>query len=561
VSDPIRVSSFKPPPADRGVVSSGGRFLKLRVDVDASLSLLGSVLKYLAVPLALPLAVAVATGESVAPFVVTMVVTFVVGVALERRRPEPDIGAREGFLMVGLTWLAVAVVGAIPYLVSAHGLGPLADPTAPTSTLGNPANALFESMSGFTTTGATVLGEISPEKHGFSLMLWRQLTQWLGGMGIVVLAVAILPELSVGGAQLMDAEAPGPGIEKLTPRIAETARALWGAYLGFTVLEALLLYGLHLAGMADAMTPYNAVSHALTTMPTGGFSPEARSIEAFSAAAQWVIIPFMIAAGTNFALFWRVLAGSPERLWRDAEFRSYVGILAVITAVGAGLLFSGAGFVVEAPPNETYDAALLETYVGTVVGQAEPAVRHAAFQTVSIVTTTGYASIDFNAWSPAAQYLLLFGMFVGGSAGSTGGAVKIVRWLVILKSIRRELFTTAHPDAIRPVRLGGRALDERAVRGIYAFTLLYLVMFFVATLLLFVEGLRASSLSLSVLEAMSAVAATLGNVGPGFGVVGPMGNYLGFSTPSKLFMILLMWTGRLEILPVLVLLTPEYWRR
>jgi trk system potassium uptake protein TrkH len=488
------------------------------------------------------------------------VVTVAVGLGLERLDPDPEILTREGFLMVGATWLAVSLVGSLPYLVEAHGLPLLVPPVHPTSTLANPANALFESMSGFTTTGATVLGDISLDTHTRGIMMWRQLTQWLGGMGIVVLAVAILPELSVGGAQLMDAEAPGPGIEKLSPRIAETARALWGAYLGFTVLEIGLLYGLHVGGLAPNMTAYNAIAHGLTTMPTGGFSPEARSIEAFSAAAQWVIIPFMIAAGTNFALFWHALTGDPRRLVRDTEFRFYAGTLAVVAAVGAGLLFTGVGFVTAAPPGETYDAAYLETFRGTIVGSLEPALRHAAFQVVSIVTTTGYASMDFNAWSAPAQYLLLFAMFIGGSAGSTGGSVKIVRWYVILKSLRRELFTTAHPDAVRPVRLGGRSLDERAIRGIYAFTLLYLVMFFVATVLLFLDAVRVGQ-QLSVLEAMSAVAATLGNVGPGFGTVGPMGSYLGFSDLGKLFMTALMWAGRLEVIPVLVLFTPEYWQR
>ncbi|WP_233204199.1 TrkH family potassium uptake protein [Halegenticoccus soli] len=489
-----------------------------------------------------------------------MLLTLASGVALERLRPEPDLGPREGFLMVGLTWLAVAVVGAIPYLVAAHGVPLLMEPVAPTSTLGNPFNALFESMSGFTTTGATVLGEISVDKHGYSVMMWRQLTQWLGGMGIVVLAVAILPELSVGGAQLMDAEAPGPGIEKLTPRIAETARALWVAYLGFTALEIALLYGLYLAGVDQNLYLYNAVAHALTTMPTGGFSPEARSIEALSAAAQWIIIPFMIVAGTNFALIWRAVTGNPERLTDDSEFRFYLGVLAALTAVVSALLFTGVGFVAEVPAGGTYDAQYLSDARGAIVANLEPAVRHAAFQIVSIMTTTGYASLDFNAWGPAPQYLLLFAMFIGGSAGSTGGAIKVVRWYVIVKSVRRELYTTAHPAAVRPVRLGGRALDERAIRGIYAFTLLYFVIFFVATAVLLVDADRVGQ-RLTMLESMSAVAATLGNVGPGFGSVGPMGSYLGFSNLGKAFMIALMWVGRLEIIPVLILLTPEYWRR
>ena len=512
---------------------------RLRVDWRASVGLVGRVVKYLSVTLAIPLVVALYYGRDIPTFAVAIVVTVGIGVALERVDPDPDLSAREGFLMVALTWLAVAIVGAIPYLLAGFG--------GTGSTLAHPTNALFESMSGFTTTGATVVGDISFERHSHAILLWRQLTQWLGGMGIVVLAVAILPELSVGGAQLMDAEAPGPGIQKLTPRIAETARVLWLAYLGLTVLEMVLLYGLHLAGLAPNMGLYNAVAHGLTTMPTGGFSPEARSIEAFSSAVQWVIIPFMAAAGTNFALIWHALSGDPHRLTQDTEFRSYLGIIGVLTAVVAGLLFVGTGV-------ET-----VQQGIPPIVGELEDSVRHALFNVVSIVTTTGYANMDFNTWSDPAQYLLLFAMFVGGSAGSTGGAVRIVRWVVLLKSLRSELFSTVHPSAISPVRLGGRVIDERAVRGIYAFTLLYLVFFFVATLVVVTDAWRVGY-QVTAFEAMSAVAATLGNVGPGFGSVGPMNSYLDFPATSKLFMTFLMWIGRLEILPVLVLLTPAYWR-
>ncbi|MDZ7702742.1 MAG: potassium transporter TrkG [Halobacteriales archaeon] len=221
--------------------------------------------------------------------------------------------------------------------------------------------------------------------------------------------------------------------------------------------------------------------------------------------------------------------------------------MGVVAAVVAGLLFTGAGLASPTPN------------VGTIPGDGGLSLRHALFQTVSIVTTTGYASLDFNAWSPAAHYLLLAAMFVGGSAGSTGSAIKMVRWLVIVKSFRRELFSTVHPDAVSPVRLAGRSLDERAVRGIYGFTLLYFVIFFVGTGLVFLESARVG-LSLSVLETMSAVAATLGNVGPGFGAVGPMNSYLAFSPGTKLFMALLMLAGRLELFPLLVLLTRSYWR-
>ncbi|MFB6136146.1 MAG: TrkH family potassium uptake protein [Halobacteriaceae archaeon] len=509
---------------------------RLRVDWRASAVFVGAVLRYLAVPLLVPALLAVAYGESVVPFLVPAALTAVVGFVLERLHADPDVGVREGFLVVAATWLAVAVVGALPYVVAGTG------------TVAAPANALFESMSGFTTTGATVLGEISVARHGRAMLMWRQLTQWLGGMGIVVLAVAILPELSVGGAQLMDAEAPGPGIEKLTPRIAETARALWGIYVALTVLEVALLFGLNLAGAAPEMTLYNAVAHGLTTMPTGGFSPEARSIEAFSAAVQWVVVPFMVAAGTNFALFWRALVGQSDHLFGDAEFRFYAGVLGVFAAVVAGTLYTGVGLDAPAPG------------VAPIVGHLEPALRHAAFQVASIVTTTGYASMDFNAWSAPAQALLLAGMFVGGSAGSTGGAVKMVRWLVVLKGFRRELFTTVHPDAVVPVRLGGRPLDDRAVRGIYAFTALYLALFGVGALLVSLDAARVGY-DVSAYETASAVAATLGNVGPGFGAVGPMNSYLGYPATSKLLMVFLMWLGRLEVFPVLVLLTRAYWRR
>jgi trk system potassium uptake protein TrkH len=518
----------------------------IRVDWRAALSLVGTVLKYLAVPLALPLLVGLLYGEDVLVFLATILVTLAVGFGLEQLDPDPDIGAREGFLMVASAWLGVAAMGAVPYLLAAHGIPGLLAASSPASTLANPVNALFEAMSGFTTTGATLLGEISLDRHSHAIMIWRQLTQWLGGMGIIVLAIAILPELSVGGAQLMDAEAPGVGIEKLTPRIAETARVLWIAYFGFTALEILLLYGLNRGGMAPNMGAYNAVAHGLTTLPTGGFSPEADSIAAFSAAVQWVVIPFMVVAGTNFALFYAVFRGDIRKLVDDAEFRAYAGIMAVLTAVLTGVLFVGG-----APP--------LGALGGVVEGNVENSLRQAMFQVVSMVTTTGYATSDFAQWGEAGKYLLLFAMFIGGSGGSTGGAIKIVRWVVIVKAVRRELFTTTHPEAVRPIRLAGEVVDEDAVRGVMGFTLLYLLLFAVGTVLISLDVARIGY-QINVLEAMSAVAATLGNVGPGFGSLGPFGSYLKFPNSSKLLMVFLMWIGRLEIIPVLVLLTSGYWR-
>ncbi|ERH12289.1 MAG: Trk-type K+ transport system, membrane component [halophilic archaeon J07HB67] len=526
------------------LVSDGGD--DPRVDWRASVSVVGTVLQYLSGTLLIPLVVAVVYGEALGVFAVAALLTVTVGTLLSQFDPDPEIGSREGFLVVATTWLAVSAVGTLPYLLAAHGVPGLFGPTAPASVLGNPVNALFESMSGFTTTGATVLERISLERHSHAIMLWRQLTQWLGGMGIVVLAVAILPELSVGGAQLVDAEAPGVGIEKLTPRIAETARALWLVYLGFTLLEMVSLYGLHLGGLAPQMDAYNAVAHALTTLPTGGFSPEANSVAAFSAAVQWVVVPFMVVAGTNFALFWHVLEGEPRTLLSDAEFRGYLGLMAIPIAILTGLLFTGV-----APP--------LAELGGTTAGTVGNSVRQAVFQVVSLVTTTGYATSDFAQWNTAGKFLMLVTMFVGGSGGSTGGAVKIVRWLVVAKLVRRELFTTIHPDAVQPVRLGGTVIDERALRGITGFTLAYLVIFFLATVLVVLDAHRID-LAVSLAEGASSVAATLGNVGPALGQFGPFGNYLAFPATTKLLMVFLMWIGRLEIIPVLVLLTNAYWR-
>ena len=497
------------------------------VNWKASVGLLGVGIKYLAVTLLVPLLVAVIYGDDVWVFLVSIAVVAAVGFAVERVDPDPDLGPREALLFVSLAWLAAALLGAIPYLLAGYGTA---------STVAEPMNALFESMSGFTTTGATVLGEISTDRHSHALLLWRQLTQWLGGMGIIVLMIAILPEVAVNGAQLMESEAPGPELQKLTPRIAETARALWLIYFGFTVLYVCLLYGLHLGGLAPKMDLFNAVAHGFTTLPTGGFSPQADSIAAFSAAVQWVVIPFMVVAGVNFALFWHVLRGEAEVMIENAEFRAYAGALAAVTAVLAVLLFRGA-----APPIELG---------GVTEGVTENAIRQAAFQIGSLLNSTGYATADFARWDTHAQVVLLFAMFIGGSAGSTGGGVKIVRWLVVGKAIRRELFTSAHPDVVQPVRLGGSVVDEEAIRGIMSFTLLYIVLFGVSAVFISLDTARIGE-QLTVLEAVSASLATIGNIGPGFGRLGPFGNYEFFSDASKLLMIFLMWVGRLEIVPVL----------
>ncbi|ELZ08459.1 cation transporter [Halovivax asiaticus JCM 14624] len=506
----------------------------LRVDVRAGLSLVGTLTAALSVAYVVPIVVALTHGgEDLWVFVATLVATAAFGLSLRQLDPHPDPGAREAFMVVALTWLFAAVFGALPYVLAGDGA------------IAQPVNAFFESMSGFTTTGATVMDNISLDHHSHAVLMWRQLTQWLGGMGIIVLAVAILSEMAVGGAQLMRAETPGPGVSKLTPHIARTARALWLAYVFFTVLFIVLLYALQVLGFAENMTLYNAIAHGFTTLPTGGFSPEARSIEAFTPIVQWLFVPFLFIAGVNFVLWWYVLTGDPWSLLRDAEFRLYLGAVTVLSLVATLVLFFSA---LETP----------ET--GMVGGHIERSLRYAVFQITSITNSTGYANMDFDAWSGPAKGILLFAMFVGGSTGSTGGGVKILRWLVILKTLRRELFTTVHPEAVRPVRMNGRVLNEEAVRGIYAFTLLYIVLFFVGVALLAADAARLG-LDVSLLDVLSASIATLGNIGPGLGeVTGPMGGYGSFPTTSKFLMILYMWIGRLEIFPVLVLLTKAYWR-
>ncbi|UVE51997.1 TrkH family potassium uptake protein (plasmid) [Haloferax larsenii] len=511
--------------------------LNTHVDYRVSVAYVGAVLKYLGITPTFPLLLSLYYREDPIPFVVTSVVMVGSGFLLERIDSGGELGKREAFLLVSLAWLVVPIAGTVPYLVAGTG------------TVAQPVNALFESMSGFTTTGATVLGDISVDTHGHAMLMWRQLTQWLGGMGILVLMVAILPELSVGGAQVVNQESPGLALEKLTPRIRETARALWGIYAAFTLLAALVYYALHLFGLAPNMDLYNAVAHALTTLPTGGFSPEARSVEAFSPAVQWAVMVFMIIAGTNFALFWYVLKGEPRRLVENSEFRSYLFAMGGFGLLITATLFAGVGLA-QTPAN-----------VGVIPGNPENALRQGLFQVIAIVTTTGYASMDFNTWDASAQTILLFAFFLGGSAGSAAGSVKIVRWVLVKKAIDRSFFTSIHPEAVRPIRLDQKAVDENTVRDVFVFVLLFLGLFSVSTMFLYLDSFRTPEVTMSGLEAMSVAIATLGNIGPGFGIVGPMNSFLSFTPEAKLYMIFLMWIGRLEVFSVLIVLTPSFWRR
>jgi trk system potassium uptake protein len=493
------------------------------VDILGSLSLVGALIKYLSLAMLVPIGFAIGYSESVWPFVITGLVGGGIGWTLEHlARGKEAVGIREAFLVVSLTWLFAAALGALPYVFSGE------------DQIASPLDAYFEAMSGFTTTGASVLTDVEALPN--SLLIWRQLTQWLGGMGIIVLALAVLPRLRVGGRQLLEHELPGPEFEQLTARIRDTARRLWALYVALTFAMVAILVAFAWTGLDERMSPFEALAHSLTTLPTGGFSTEARGAESFGAASQWVTVAFMVLAGANFALLYRAFVrGHAGPLFRDEEFRLYAALLGLASLLVIAELWAEG------------------------IARGEEAVRASVFQVVSIMTTTGAASTDFSLWPLFASITLVAVMFFGGSAGSTAGSVKVVRHLLIGRILRRELDQTVHPEIVSRVRLNGVPVDERTLRAILSFVLLYVGVFAVGTFALIADGARID-LDLRLLDAVAAAATTLGNVGPASGFAGPMGSFDPFSNVSKVVMIVLMWVGRLEIIPVAVLLSRHYWR-
>ena len=494
------------------------------MDVASVLNLVGAVLKYLGAAFLLPAAVALGYDEPVWPFLVAAAITAGTGFLVERvTQGKERVGPREGFLVVALTWLAVPAFGALPYLF------------ADEPQLARPVDAYFEAMSGFTATGATLLVDI--ESLDRSLAMWRQFTQWLGGMGIIILAVAVLPRLRVGGRQLLHSELAGPTeVERLTATIRETARRLWVLYVALTLTAIVVLTAYGWTGADPAMGLYEATAHAFSTLAIGGFSTQEESMAAFGAVTQWTIIVFLLLAGINFLrLYLALVRRRAHTVARDDEFRLYLAF----AAVGSALL-------------------LVELLAGDLVG-GEKAVRDAVFQAVSIMTTAGFVNADYTAWSPLAELTLLVLMFLGASAGSTGGSIKVVRHLLMFRIIRRELEQTVHREVIVPVRLNRAVVEDPALRGVVTFIVLYIGLFALGALGLLVDAKRAA-LEVTSFEALGAAAACLGNVGPAFGFAGPFGSYEPFSDLSTGVLTGLMWLGRLEIIPVAVLLTRGYWR-
>lgn len=424
------------------------------------------------------------------------------------RNAKKDFGKREGYIIVCFVWIVLSLFGALPFIFS--------------GAIPNFTNAFFETMSGFTTTGASILNNIEELPKG--ILFWRSIIQWMGGMGIIVLSLAILPFLGIGGVQLFTAEVPGVTHDKLHPRIKETAQRLWLIYVGFTLLETVLLY---FAGMSF----FDAINHSLTTMATGGYSTKQDSVAYFtSPLIQYIIIVFMFFAGVNFTLSYFAIKLKFRKVFKNEEFKAYVLIILVFTVIITAYLFL----------NGSYD---LET-----------AFRNSLFQVVSIITTTGFVTDNYLAWAPLLVGLIFMLMFVGGSSGSTSGGVKVIRVMMILKNSYYELKRIIHPKAVIPTKLSGKPIPQQVVNNVLAFIVFYIIVFFLGFVAMLVLGLDMDS-------AMGAVATSLGNIGPGLGSVGPIENFANIPDVGKWILSFLMLLGRLELITVLIVFSPIFWKK
>ncbi len=419
-----------------------------------------------------------------------------------------DIRKREGYIVVSLGWLAMTLFGAIPFVV--HGSIP------------NFTDAFFETMSGFTTTGASILNDIESMPHG--LLFWRSFTQWLGGMGFIVLSLAILPILGIGGMQLFVAEVPGPTKDKIHPRVRETAKRLWGIYVIFTFAEVVLLF-------IGGMDFFDSICHSLTTMATGGFSTKQSSIAHFNSPfIQYVIVLFMFMAGMNFSLHYYWLHRKLKPVTQNEEFKFYSFLIISFTLlVTVGMIFNS---------NNSF----------------EQTFRESLFQVVSMITTTGFVTADYEMWGVFFHVIFFLLLFIGGSAGSTGGGIKVVRHLLLIKNSALELRRLIHPRAIIPVRYNKTSVNQDIVFNIMAFLLFYIAIFIFGTLVLAFIGL-------DFLTSMGAVATSLGNVGPAIATVGPVDNFSHIPDFGKWFLSFLMLLGRLELFTVLIIFSPSFWKK
>ncbi len=474
------------------------------------LNTLGSLLFYLGLSMIFPLIYAIHYQEQVInAFILSIIITTLSGLLLRKfSSSEEPIGPKEGFAISTLGWIFAAGFGTLPFVFA--------------GTFPSFIDAYFEAMSGFTTTGATVLTPI--EGNPYAILFWRDFIQWLGGMGIIVLVVAILPALGAGGMQLFKSEVPGPEPDRLKPRIKETAKLLWGVYIIISALQVACLY-------FTGMSLFDALTNMFGTMPTGGFTPRNLSVGAYNNPIfETIIILFMFIAGANFTLHYKALHGNVKSLIKDREFLFYSGVI----------LFSILAITTQ-----------LRLYIYNSIFTA---LRYASFQVVSIATTTGFVTADYDTWPAFSKSILLILMFVGGCAGSTGGAIKNIRVLLLLKQAYREIHKLIHPKAVTPIRLGDKTVSEEVMRNITGFFFLYIFIFVISSFIM-------SILGLDIVSAMASVAATLGNVGPGLGLVGPAQTYALIPPLGKITLILCMLLGRLEIYTVLIMVVPEFWKK
>ncbi len=436
------------------------------------------------------------------------------------KKHRKEMNKREGYIVVAFGWIVMTLTGTLPYLA--------------TDAITSFTSAFFETISGYTTTGASILNDIEVLPEG--VLFWRSTTHWIGGMGIIVLAIAILPLLGVGGMQLFAAEAPGPGGDKLHPRITDTAKRLWLIYFGYTVAETILL---QVAGMSF----FDAINHALSTVSTGGFSTKNSSIAHWNdnPAIQYIIMFFMFLAGTNFVLSYYLFKGNVTKIIKDDEFKLYFRFIAIFTIVAALLIY--------------FRADVSQSSIGhpMTLGEGESAIRHGLFQVLAIVTTTGFVTADYTMWTPFLTVFFFGLMFLGGSAGSTSGGVKVVRHLILIKNGFLEFKRALHPNAILPVRYNTKSISKDIVFNVLGFFILYMLSFIIGALVF-------SMFQIDFESAIGLSASSLGNVGPALGDFGPVNNYASLPPLGKWWASFLMLIGRLELFTVLILFTPFFWR-
>lgn len=482
------------------------------IHIKVIINILSALVLFLAISLVPPAAISWYFNESdLNAFLITIIMCLVIGITfylLSRKKDNQELRAKDGFLIVTFGWTLFAFLGALPFFLSGY--------------IPSYSDAFFETMSGFTTTGATILKDIEALPHG--LLFWRSLTHWLGGMGIILLSLAILPLLGVGGMQLFKAEVPGPSPDKLSPRIKHTAELLWGVYVLLTVAEIIML-------RFGGMDWFDATCHSFGTLATGGFSTKNASIAHYNSAyVDYVITFFMLLAGINFSLHYRAMKGKFLIYFFDKESLFYFSIIIVATVLVAFSIWH----------QNTQDVEL--------------SFRQAVFQVVSILTTTGFGTADYEQWSSSSRMILFILMFFGGCAGSTGGGLKIIRSLILIKFSLNEVKRLIHPQAVLPVRVGKVVVSKEIISNVAGFYLFYLSIFVAGVLFMNMLGLDFET-------SLGGVAATIGNIGPALGDLGPTDNYSFIPDIGKWFLSFLMLVGRLEIYTVLIIFTPMFWKK